>query len=120
MREKTQAHENKSAVDNIETPDLSRFPKFCSASGFRFKLYPGETLFVPAGWWHTARILTPSITVSINGANAANWKDFRHDFCESYWSGHKAKKAVGSAYLRFIGTVMRMAGLTQVHNSSSR
>jgi cupin-like protein len=107
---KDQAHENKSAVDNIETPDLSRFPKFCSASGFRFKLYPGETLFVPAGWWHTARILTPSITVSINGANAANWKDFRHDFCESYWSGHKAKKAVGSAYLGFIGTMMRMAG----------
>jgi len=101
--------ENKSAVDNIEAPDMTRFPKFSGASGFRFKLYPGETLFVPSGWWHTARILSPSITVSINGANAANWKDFRRDFCQSYWAGHKAKSVVGSVYLGVIGTMMRMA-----------
>jgi hypothetical protein len=102
--------ENKSAVDNVETPDLTRFPKFCGARGFRFKLFPGETLFVPSGWWHTARILSPSITVSINGANAANWKDFSRDFRQSYWAGHKAKGALGAAYLGFIGTVMRIAG----------
>jgi histone arginine demethylase JMJD6 len=102
--------ENKSAVDNVETPDLARFPKFCGARGFRFKLFPGETLFVPSGWWHTARILSPSITVSINGANAANWKDFSRDFRQSYWAGHKAKGALGAAYLGFIGTVMRIAG----------
>jgi histone arginine demethylase JMJD6 len=101
--------ENKSDVDNIETPDLTRFPKFVEASGFRFKLYPGETLFVPAGWWHTARILSPSITVSINGANAANWKNFSRDFSQSYWAGHKAKSVVGSVYLGVIGTVMRLA-----------
>jgi hypothetical protein len=87
---------------------MTRFPKFSGASGFRFKLYPGETLFVPSGWWHTARILSPSITVSINGANAANWKDFRRDFCQSYWAGHKAKSVVGSVYLGVIGTMMRI------------
>ena len=103
------ASENKSAVDNVEAPDLRRFPRFAEASGFRFKLFPGEILFVPAGWWHTARILSPSVTVSINAANAANWSDFKHDFCQSYWAGHKAKSAVGSAYLGVIGTVMRIA-----------
>jgi hypothetical protein len=106
------AHENKSAVDNVETPDVTRFPKFCGANGFRFKLYPGETLFVPSGWWHTARILSPSITVSINGANAANWKNFRRDFCGSYWAGRKARRTVGSVYLSFAGAMMRMADLT--------
>ncbi len=103
------ARENKSDVDNIEAPDMNRFPKFAGASGFRFRLFPGETLFVPAGWWHTARILSPSITVSINAANAANWKDFSRDFRHTYWAGHKAKGAVGSVYLGVIGTVMRMA-----------
>ncbi len=103
------ARENKSDVDNIEAPDMARFAKFAGASGFRFKLFPGETLFVPAGWWHTARILSPSITVSINAANAANWKDFSRDFRQTYWAGHKAKGAVGSVYLGVIGTVMRMA-----------
>lgn len=105
------AHENKSAVDNIDSPDKNRFPKFCNASGFRFKLYPGETLFVPSGWWHTARIVSPSITVSINAANAANWKNFKHDFCRSYWADRKARRTVGSAYLGSIGTLMRMADL---------
>ena len=103
-------NENKSAVDNIETLDLARFPKFTSACGFRFKLFPGETLFVPSGWWHTARILSPSITVSINGANAANWKDFSRDLRQSYWAGHRTKGAVGSAYLGVIGAVMRITG----------
>ena len=105
------AHENKSAVNNIEAPDITRFPKFCSASGFRFKLYPGETLFVPSGWWHTARIISPSITVSINAANAANWKNFKNDFCQSYWVDRKARRLVGSAYLGSIGMLMRLADL---------
>jgi hypothetical protein len=100
--------ENKSDVDNIEAPDPRRFPAFGQASGFRFKLFPGETLFVPSGWWHTARILSPSITVSINGANAANWKNFSRDLRKSYWGGHKAKGALGAAYLGTIGTLMRI------------
>ena len=104
-------HENKSGVDYIDSPDKNRFPKFCGARGFRFKLFPGETLYVPSGWWHTARIVSPSITVSINAANAANWKNFKNDFCRSYWADHKAKKTVGSAYLGFVGMLMRMADL---------
>ena len=72
--------EGRSPID-VENPDFDRYPLFARAAGFRFKLYPGETLFVPAGWWHTARILSPSITVSVNGVNAANWKSFFRDFC---------------------------------------
>jgi histone arginine demethylase JMJD6 len=71
---------NVSQMD-IENPDYNRYPLFRHADGFRFELYPGETLFVPAGWWHTARILTPSITISVNGVNAPNWKSFFGDFC---------------------------------------
>ena len=85
--------ENRSGVDDIENPDLNRFPRVDQARGIRFKLGPGETLFVPAGWWHTARILSTSITVSINGANRANWSAFRKDFIAerkraSRWRGH--------------------------------
>jgi len=72
---------NNSSIPDIENVDLSRFPLFAQAEGTRFELHPGETLFVPAGWWHTARILSTSITVSINGVSAANWSDFRRDYC---------------------------------------
>jgi hypothetical protein len=70
---------NVSEID-VENPDFNRYPLFSHAAGLRFQLYAGETLFVPAGWWHTARILTPSITISINGVNASNCKAFCADF----------------------------------------
>lgn len=72
-----------SDVDDAVDPDLLKFPLFAKAQGVRFQLHPGETLFVPAGWWHTARILSPSVTVSINGVNRANGPDFRRDYCEN-------------------------------------
>lgn len=71
--------DNKSLIDDLDRPDLERFPKFANAKGIRFRLLPGETLFVPCGWWHTAKILSPSITVSINGITGSNWNDFVED-----------------------------------------
>ena len=68
-------------LDDLDDPDLTRFPLFDHARGVRFRLGPGEMLFVPAGWWHTARILSPSVTVSINGLNRANSRAFRKDYC---------------------------------------
>jgi histone arginine demethylase JMJD6 len=100
--------ENQSAIDNVESPDLTKFPLFADAHGMRFTLHPGETLFVPAGWWHTARILSPSITISVNGANAANWGNFAGDVCRINWAGNKVKQAIGSAYLWLAGRLARL------------
>ncbi len=71
---------NKSQIADVLHPDLAAFPLFDRAEGVRFRLHPGETLFVPAGWWHTARILSPSVTVSINTVNRANGDAFRRDY----------------------------------------
>src|SRR5262245_28272587 len=91
---------NISPVDVLK-PDFDLHPLVARATGYRFELHPGETLFVPAGWWHTARILRPSITISINGVNAANWDSFFHDFsrnhCASFPKG-RMKQAYLQAY----------------------
>lgn len=97
-----------SLVNDVEQPDAARFPLFAQATGIRFQLHPGETLFVPSGWWHTARILTPSITVSINGANHANWTNFCGDFRKYYMAGRKVKAALAAAYLRFVGITLNL------------
>jgi hypothetical protein len=94
---------NVSEIADIENWDSGRFPLFSNANGIRFTLHPGETLFIPSGWWHTARILTPSITVSINGANAANWSNFRKDFCRDYAPARKLPPSLYNAYLLFVG-----------------
>jgi len=73
-------HRNKSNVGDVENADLLKFPLFAKATPTRFVLKPGETLFVPAGWWHTTRMLGPSITMSANTANQSNWRQFSHDY----------------------------------------
>jgi cupin-like protein len=72
---------NQSSVTDLENPDYEKFPLFARAQAMRFYLDPGEILFVPAGWWHTARILSPSVTVSVNRANASNWSELTRDMC---------------------------------------
>ena len=74
---------NKSSIVDLERPDLSRFPLFAKATPTVFDLHPGETLFVPSGWWHTVKILSPSITISVNTANRPNWAAFVRDYVGS-------------------------------------
>ncbi|MDN5863892.1 MAG: cupin-like domain-containing protein [Gammaproteobacteria bacterium] len=90
---------NRSRIDNIEKPDLAAFPLFGEATGYRFELHPGETLFVPSGWWHTARIVSTSVTVSINTANAPNWKAFTRDYCADVASHSRFKAALLRPYM---------------------
>ena len=92
---------NKSRIVDLLDPDLAEFPLFDQAEGFRFSLHPGETLFVPSGWWHTARILSPSVTVSINGLNRVNGAAFRHDYCEALAERSNLFSAVARAGLVF-------------------
>jgi Cupin-like domain len=83
MYPKDGAGSNLSLIDDVLEPDLDAFPLYNRAEGKRFELHPGEMLFVPAGWWHTARILSPSVTVSVNALNRSNCRAFRRDYCAS-------------------------------------
>lgn len=92
---------NKSRIHDVLEPDRGAFPLFERAEGLRFQLHAGETLFVPAGWWHTARILSPSVTVSVNGLNRANSAAFRNDYCASIAQGSALRSSVVRAGLLF-------------------
>lgn len=45
-----------SAVD-IENPDYSKFPGLHFVEGYRVILEPGDTLFMPSGYWHYIKYL---------------------------------------------------------------
>ena len=102
------AEENKSAIPDIENPDPARFPLCRAAQGMRFLLHPGETLFIPSGWWHTARILTASISVSINTAGAGNWTGFRRDYCAAVARRSRLKAALLAPYMTGLGMLLSL------------
>jgi Cupin-like domain len=63
--------------------DLERFPKFRNARPVRFFMEPGEMFYVPPGWWHTTRALTPSIAVVLTIARGPIWWGVTKSACAS-------------------------------------
>jgi hypothetical protein len=52
-----------SSVDPV-SPDPVRFPAFGMALRYDLVLNPGESLFLPVGWWHWVKALDISVSVS--------------------------------------------------------
>lgn len=92
---------NLSLIDSIDRPDPERFPLFSKAEQVRCFLDPGELLFVPSHWWHTARILSPSITVSANVLNESNWRELMQYIALRQGGG--AKGMAAQVYLKIAG-----------------
>ncbi len=67
---------NLSQIDNFHNPDFTRFPLFAKATRYSTILRPGEMIFVPSRWWHTARVVSTSISVCQNMLNETNWRGY--------------------------------------------
>jgi hypothetical protein len=65
-----------SDIPDIKNIDLKKFPLSAKATPITFTVGPGETLFIPNGWWHTAHSLTTTISVALDSLNASNWNRF--------------------------------------------
>ena len=76
-----------STVENHHQPDLAKYPLLAQTRPIKVVLTAGETLFIPSGWWHTARSLTPSISVAFDQLCSSNWRFFTRDCCRaSAWT----------------------------------
>ena len=67
--------DNFSLINSVEQPDLDRFPLFAKAVPTTFVLQPGQMAFIPCRWWHTTKMLSASISVSVNVVNQSNWNE---------------------------------------------
>ena len=68
-----------STIRAHHNPDLDRYPLLREARSQSVVVHAGETLFLPCGWWHTARSLTFTISVAFDQLGADNWRDFVAD-----------------------------------------
>lgn len=71
---KSGAEFNVSSIPDIENVALEKFPLFINATKLVAILKPGESIYFPSGWWHTAKMLSFSISIGIDVANEFNWK----------------------------------------------
>jgi hypothetical protein len=47
-----------------EQPDYDRFPRFRGVTALGGVVHPGETLFIPHGWWHHTRTLDDAVSMN--------------------------------------------------------
>ena len=56
---------NKFSPIDAEDPDLEKYPLFAQIPGcVETVLGPDDTLFIPCGYWHYVRALTPSFSLN--------------------------------------------------------
>ena len=72
-----------SQIDDLDRVDLQRFPDFPKATQYRVIIGPGEAMFVPSRWWHSARVVTTSVSVCTNIMDSTNWAGFIDVSCEA-------------------------------------
>jgi len=94
-----------SQIENIDNPDLERFPLLTSATEYRGTIHPGEAIFVPSGWWHSAHVVTTSISVCANMLDASSWEGFISECCHSD-NGMSHAMAAKRFYLHATGSIM--------------
>jgi histone arginine demethylase JMJD6 len=94
-----------SLIDNQRQPDLKKFPLWAKATPISFVVGPGETMFIPCGWWHTAHSVTPTISVALDCLNASNWKNFMGEVDIMMSRNNKTKAMVASMFLNVLGGV---------------
>lgn len=94
----------KSGVVNIFNPDYDKYPLLKNVKPTKVELGPRETLFIPAGTWHSARSLSLTMSVAFDQLNAKNMPAFTRDIL-SYHDRPLSKRLVYAAYFTVLGQV---------------
>ena len=63
---------------DIDRPDLNRYPLFAQATVLEVVVEPGETVFLPLGWWHQVTALDVSLSFSFSNLAVPNHYPFRN------------------------------------------
>ncbi len=97
----------RSAV-NIFEPNYDKFPLYRKATPIHFTVEAGETLFIPAGTWHSAYSLEPTISVAFDQLNAKNFSSFMKDVWQFKLREGRMRAITQYSYAWIAGQLCRM------------
>ncbi|WP_312992657.1 cupin-like domain-containing protein [Chryseobacterium flavum] len=69
------------SLANIKSPDYRKFPALRYVKGFEAILHPGETLYIPSGWWHYIQYESQGYSVSVRALPSTlseKWRGFKN------------------------------------------
>ncbi|MBT2620157.1 cupin-like domain-containing protein [Chryseobacterium sp. ISL-6] len=69
------------SLANIKEPDYNEFPALKYVNGYEAIIHPGETLYIPSGWWHYIQYETEGYSVSIRALPSSlleKWRGFKN------------------------------------------
>jgi len=98
---------NSSLIDNINYPNREKFPLFSKAKQIKILLKEGETIYIPSGWWHATKVVSPSIAVVNHWINPAKWSEFISSNCLQL-NNKPIKRELLRFYLLGIGKFMTL------------
>ena len=62
----------------LDAPDLARFPDFAGVKVLEVIVGPGDTVFLPLGWWHQVSSLDVTLSFSYSNLAFANQFEYRN------------------------------------------
>lgn len=95
-----------SEVPDIKNVDLEKYPLCANITPVTFTVGPGETLFIPNGWWHTAHSLTITVSVAQDSLNASNWKRFKNEANTAVAKRSSIIAKMSNIYLSVVGSIL--------------
>ncbi|PIF45045.1 Cupin-like domain-containing protein [Chryseobacterium sp. 52] len=69
------------SLPNIKDPNYREFPALLHLNGYEAVLKPGETLYIPSGWWHYIQYETEGYSVSVRALPSSlleKWRGFKN------------------------------------------
>jgi hypothetical protein len=69
------------SIANLKDPDYEKFPALKYLKGYEAEIHPGETIFMPSGWWHYIQYPTEGYSIAVRALPAKiydKWRGFRN------------------------------------------